>query len=85
MKGNRLLLLDKELNTYKKKPAKLAKGKSLYSIARSDDKKESKVSETIVDDDVFVIEILEYFFGKKLSENQLTNELREIVAKCFWT
>jgi hypothetical protein len=82
MSSNRLLMLNKELKTYKRS-GKVATAKSLYSHA-TDDKKKHKVSETVVDDDVFAIDILEYFFGKKLNENQLTDELREMAAKCLW-
>ena len=83
MAANRLLSLNKELKNFKR-PGNLVKSKSFYSIARTDKVEEKKVSETIVEDDVFVIEILEYFFNKRLNENQLTNELRNIAAKCLW-
>ncbi len=81
MATNRLLSLNKELKSYKRN-GKLVKQKSLYSIARDDS--EGKMSETVVSDDVFVIDILEYFFNKRLNENQLTNDLREMAAKCLW-
>ena len=82
MATNRFLTLNNELKTHKRGKT-LVTAKSLYSLARTD-KEEKKVSETIVDDDVFVAEILEYFFNKKVNENQLTDELRNIAAKCFW-
>jgi hypothetical protein len=83
MATNRLLSLNKELKTFKR-GKKVVTAKSLYSRARQSDKQEEKVSDTIVADDVFVTEILDYFFQKKLSEDQLTDELRKIAAKCLW-
>ena len=81
MAANRILSLNKELKGYKRN-GKLVKQKSLYSVAYDDG--ESKMSETVVSDDVFVIDILEYFFNKRLNENQLTTDLREMAAKCLW-
>lgn len=83
MATNRLLSLNKELKTFKR-GKKVVTAKSLYSLARQSNKEEGKVSDTIVEDDVFVVEILNYFFNRKLVENQLTDELREIAAKCLW-
>ena len=81
MSKNRLLSLDKDLKTFRR-GVKTVKTNKLYSAARENT--EEKVSETVVDDDVFVIDILEYFFNKKLTEAQLTDELRQIAAKCLW-
>lgn len=83
MAVNRILSLNQELKRYRHSGL-LVKEKSIYSEAR-DDSAEEKMSETIVDEDVFVIDILQYFFNKRLNEHQLTNDLREIAAKCFWT
>ena len=80
MSKNRLLSLDKELKAFRR-GAKKVKANGRYSAAHDT---EEKVSETVVDDDVFVIDILEYFFNKRLTEGQLTDELREIAAKCLW-
>lgn len=82
MSTNRLLTLNKELKIYKKDAVKVT-AKSLFSQAR-DHANEKKVSETVVDDDVFVSDILYYFFNKKVSENQLSDELRNMAAKCLW-
>lgn len=81
MSTNRLLSLNKELKSYKKSSRKVT-AKTLFSLARNDNGK--KVSETVVDDDVFVSDILYYFFNKRLAENQLSDELRNMAAKCLW-
>lgn len=83
MASNRILSLHTELKTYKRDGNRV-KTKAAYSIAR-ENSGDGKMSETLVDDDIFVIDILEYFFNKRLNEGQLTNDLREIAAKCFWT
>ena len=80
MAANRILSLNKELKSFKRNGKNL-KEKSVYAIAHDN----PKMSETVVDDDVFVIDILDYFFGKRLTESQLTDDLRDIAAKCFWT
>src|SRR5690349_2237402 len=51
----------------------------------SESKDEPRVSTTVVSGDVFTVEVLEYFFGKKVNEKQLTNDLRNIAAKTLWT
>ena len=86
MATNRILSLNKELKGYKRtgnlgKNGKMVTQKSLYSRASDS---EGKMSETVVSDDVFVIDILDYFFGRRLTENQLTKDLREMAAKCLW-
>src|SRR5688500_10742755 len=80
MAANRILSLNKELKSFKRN-GKVSSQKSAYAIAHDN----PKMSETVVDDDVFVIDILNYFFGKRLTESQLTNDLRDIAAQCFWT
>lgn len=86
MATNRILSLNKELKGFKRTSELVNKGKmvtqkSVYSRARDS---EGKMSETVVSDDVFVVDILEYFFSKRLQENQLTQDLREMAAKCLW-
>ena len=57
MAANRILSLNKELKSFKRNGKNL-KEKSVYAIAHDN----PKMSETVVDDDVFVIDILDYFF-----------------------
>jgi hypothetical protein len=83
MATNRLLSLNKELKTHKRS-RKLATQKSLFALATSNGEEDMQVSNTVVDDDVFVVDILEYFFSKRLHENQLTDKLRDIAAKSLW-
>ncbi|MEM7374377.1 MAG: papain-like cysteine protease family protein [Bacteroidota bacterium] len=44
-----------------------------------------QMNETPVDEDTFVIDILAYFFGERLTPNQLNDRLREIAGKMLWT
>ncbi len=82
MSSNRFLLLNKELRKYKRtnkpvapaKPVAVAKG---HSSSRS-------YAATVVEDDVFVADVLSYFFSKRVNENQITDQLRDIAAKCLW-
>jgi len=83
--ANRLLSLDNDLRKFAKAGRKTSEKTVRYSVSRSGNGEEEKVSETVVEDDVFVVEILNYFFDKRLRENQLTDDLRDIAAKCFWT
>lgn len=81
--ANRILSLDNELKTFRKQ-VKPSATKRIYAVSKENDN-EKKVSETVIDDDLFAIDVLAYFFHQRLTEAQLTNDLREIAAKCLWT
>ncbi|MBL6445544.1 hypothetical protein JMN32_04445 [Fulvivirga sp. 29W222] len=84
MKGNRLLSLNKELQSYKSKRT-FVKGKSAKNGLIADNGKGSRVGDIMVEADVFVIEVLDLFFGKSPEEYGLSDELKDIAARSLWT
>lgn len=79
---NRLLTLNQELKTYKsKKP--LVKGK-IDTNGTVPSGEQPKVSNITVEGDVFIIEILKYFFDKSPDERALNDKLRQIAADSLW-
>jgi GH24 family phage-related lysozyme (muramidase) len=73
MSKNRFLSISKSLN----QPA----GKRSLSKAKS---RCPQVSEAPVGSDLFVIDMLEFFFQERLSPDQLNNRLRELAAEAVW-
>lgn len=86
---NRLLSLNEELKTFKtKKTGKekaVVKSKSPIRGLTQANGEHAKVSDITVDGDVFVTELLGFFFDKSPDEKQITDELRKIAAQCLWT
>ena len=59
-------------------------GASAQSIARAQQASCPQMSEARVGDDVFVLDILQYFFGQRLRTDELNDDLREIAARMLW-
>ena len=72
--GNKVI--KKETKKYKIAPK---------SYAATKTSKCDQMSEVVVNDDEFVLDVLQFFFEERLESNQLNDELREIAATMLWT
>ncbi|ERM80820.1 hypothetical protein P872_12155 [Rhodonellum psychrophilum GCM71 = DSM 17998] len=86
MKGNRILMLQENLKEFKRqeKPTRDKSNVSESASFREIEEEIGRISNRIVDEDVFIVEILDFFFNRNISENQISDELREIAAECLF-
>lgn len=80
---NRLLSLNKELKSYKTNGT-YVKSKSMTNGVPATNGSSAKVSEITVDGDVFVLDILDFFFGKSPAEKELSEGLKSIAVRALW-
>lgn len=81
---NRFLLLERSL------AGTPANGRSAHTAdyGRAASKKKPKCtqfSEMAIDDDQFVLDVLQFFFDERLKPEQLNDSLRNVAAKTAWT
>jgi hypothetical protein len=78
---NRLLSLKRELESHKSgKPTPESKGVAKEFTSGNG----SQEIDITVDGDIFILEILDFFFHKTVEEKELADDLRNIAAKALW-
>lgn len=87
---NRFYNISTELQQYKlrqqERGAQVRKNRdSTLAESKTKIEKCDQMSEVVVGDDEFVLDILEFFFKERLSASQLNADLRTIAAKMLWT
>jgi GH24 family phage-related lysozyme (muramidase) len=77
---NRFLLLERNLQG-DGQPTRVAPP---VAAATSKKSKCTQFSEIAIDDDAFVLDVLQFFFEERLAPEQLNDDLRELAARAAW-